>query len=88
MTQTDIRTDRPTNRDASHLKIWDIRSFLSPSRLMLLPPLKIWMKSKFICYSYVFLLYLLHEMSFFTIMINEFLFKMLKYTLKCGIILY
>ena len=30
------------------------------------------------------LLYFLHEMSFLTIFIKEFVFNMVKYTLKCG----
>ena len=51
---------------------------------MFLQQFKIWMKLKFMCYSFVFLLYFLHEMSFLTIFIKEFVFNMVKYTLKCG----
>ena len=35
-------------------------------------------------YVLFFLLYFLHEMSFLTIFIKEFVFNMVKYTLKCG----
>ena len=51
---------------------------------MFLQQFKIWMKLKFMCYSFVFLLYFLHEMLFLTIFIKEFVFNMVKYTLKCG----
>ena len=49
---------------------------------LLLP--KILMKFDFTCYFSVFILFLLNELSFFTIMMIWFLFDMIKYTLKCG----